>query len=242
MAAPSDNELVTQTLAGRQDAFALLVRRYQQYAYGVAVGLLSDFQLAQDVVQEAFLAAYRGLGRLRDPESFGSWLHGIVRHTAHRARRQLEQARRLQEELLPGGELLPEPPRPDAALEAEERRRLVQRALAQLSDASREAVGLYYADGLSYAEIARFLDITEAAVVGRLQRARARLREELEVVKEAFADEELPPDFAAEIRRLLQEVAAEQRDAVQAVRRLVEIGGPAVAELSQSLEAANAAV
>lgn len=238
----TDTQLVQQALQGQVEAFALLVRRYQAHAYGVAVGLLSDFHLAQDVVQEAFVAAYRGLGQLREPERFGSWLHGIVRHTAHRALRQLEQARRLQAQLAVAEELLPEPSRPDADLEAEERRRLVEQALARLSEASREAVGLYYADGLSYAEMARFLNVSEAAVLGRLQRARARLREELEVVEEAFAHEDLPPDFTAEIRRLLQEVTAHQRHQSEVVRRLVEIGVPAVPELTQSLEVANLAV
>ncbi|MFA6109057.1 MAG: sigma-70 family RNA polymerase sigma factor [Candidatus Latescibacterota bacterium] len=238
----TDAQLVQQALQGQADAFALLVRRYQAHAYGVAVGLLSDFHLAQDVVQEALVAAYRDLGRLRQPERFGSWLHGIVRHTAGRARRQLEQARRLQAQLAVTGDLRTEPSRPDADLEAEERRRLVEQALAQLSEASREAVGLYYADGLSYAEMARFLNVSEAAVLGRLQRARARLREELEVVKEAFAHEDLPPDFAAEIRRLLQTVVAHQSHQGDVVRQLVEIGVPAVPELTQFLEAANLAV
>lgn len=242
MDSATDAQLVQQALQGQAEAFALLVGRYQRHAYGVAVGLVSDFHLAQDVVQEAFVAAYRGLGQLRGPERFGSWLHGIVRHTAHRALRQLEQARRLQAQLASVEDLVAEPSRPDAALEAEERRQLVQQALAQLSEASREAVGLYYADGLSYAEMARFLNVSEAAVLGRLQRARARLREELEVVKEAFAHEDLPPDFAAEIRRLLQAVAAHQSHQSEVVRRLVEIGVPAVSELTQSLEAANLAV
>jgi len=63
---------VAKTLAGDGEAFARLVRRYQDYAYGTAIGLLSDFDLARDAVQEAFLLAYRDLGKLRDAERFAA--------------------------------------------------------------------------------------------------------------------------------------------------------------------------
>lgn len=231
----TDAGLVHEALGGSGEAFALLVRRYQSYAYGVAAALLSDFDLAQDVVQETFLTAYRNLGKLREPERFGSWLHGIVRHTSHRARRELAQLRRLETGLIPERGLLAEPPRPDAEVEDGERRALVGRALDKLTDANREVVGLYYADGLSYADIARFLNVTETAVQGRLQRARARLREELQVIEDVFEQEGLPADFSDDIKRLLDEVAASQREHGDAVRRLVEIGVPAVQELADSL-------
>ena len=66
-----DGVLVAETLAGQREAYCVLVRRYQDYAYGVAVGVLSDFDLARDVVQEAFLAAYRDLRKLKSPDRFG---------------------------------------------------------------------------------------------------------------------------------------------------------------------------
>jgi len=231
----TDAGLVHESLGGSAEAFALLVRRYQGYAYSVAAALLSDFELAQDVVQEAFLTAYGSLGKLREPERFGSWLHGIVRHTSHRARRELAQVRRLEVGLTPERGLLAEPPRPDLGVEERERRAMVGRALEKLSDANREVVGLYYTDGLSYADIARFLDVTETAVQGRLQRARTRLREELDVVKDAFEHEELPESFSDDTKQLLDEVAASRRSHGDAVRRLVEIGVPAVQELADSL-------
>ena len=53
----TDAAAIADTLAGRPEAFAYPVRKYQDYAYGTAVGILSDFDLARDVVQEAFLCA-----------------------------------------------------------------------------------------------------------------------------------------------------------------------------------------
>ena len=250
----AEARLVADAIAGSGEAFATLVRRYQAYAYGVAVGLLTDFDLARDVVQEAFLAAYRDLGKLEEPQRFGGWLRGIVRHMAFRALRDLERVRGLTEELAKA-EYAPAPSRrPDESAEEEERRRIVSEALKRLSERSREVVGLYYVDGLSYADIAGFLNVTETAVQGRLQRARAQLREELTVVEETFEREELPEDFAAEITRLLEEVAAprtrppgqvrqsRKKDRGRAVKRLQEIGAPAVDPLCEALEDPRGAV
>ncbi|MBM4080661.1 MAG: sigma-70 family RNA polymerase sigma factor [Planctomycetes bacterium] len=189
--------------------------------------------MARDVVQEAFLAAYRDLRKLRDPARFAGWLRGIVRHTAHRALREMEQVRRLAEEL----QRAPEPVAPpsDQSAEDAERRELVRRALGELSEKNREAVSLYYVDGFSYAEIAGFLGVTEATVLGRLQRARAQLRKELAMVKDTFKKQELPRDFSDEIKRLLDSVAAESQERQAAVKRLAEIGAPAVDPLCEAM-------
>ena len=96
----TDDALVGRALAGDRDAFAELVLRYQDYAYGTAVAMLSDFDLARDVVQEAFLCAWRDLRKLKDGERFGGWLHGIVRNMARRARRELARVRALAAEIL----------------------------------------------------------------------------------------------------------------------------------------------
>ena len=125
----TEARLVAEVLAGSGEAFASLVQRYQEYAYGVAVGLLTDFELARDVVQEAFMAAYRDLGKLKEPERFGGWLHGIVRHMSFRALRDLDRVRGLTEELRKA-DFAPAPSRrPDETAEDEEQRRIVSEAL-----------------------------------------------------------------------------------------------------------------
>ena len=236
MKTQDDAELVREVLAGRREAFTTLVHRYQDFAYGVAIGILSDFDLARDVVQEAFLSAYCDLGKLRDPDRFAGWLYGIVRHMSLRARRELENVRAVAEELVLTGETVARPPSPDQAVEEDEKRELVQQALQGLSEKSREAVSLYYVDGMSYADIAGLLDVTETAVQGRLQRARAKLREELAMVKEAFGEEELSEDFSDEVKRLLDTVAVRAEERRQTVKRLTEIGAGAVDPLCEALE------
>jgi RNA polymerase sigma factor (sigma-70 family) len=84
----SNTTLVIKAQMGDHEAFAQLVQKHQHYAYGVAIGMLSDFDLAQDVVQEAFILAFQDLKKLHDPTRFSGWLRGIVRNTAHRAFRE----------------------------------------------------------------------------------------------------------------------------------------------------------
>jgi RNA polymerase sigma-70 factor, ECF subfamily len=238
----TDTFLVGETQNGSEPAFACLVRRYQAYAYGVAAALVSDFALAQDIVQESFLTSYRNLHRLRDPERFSSWLHGIVRRTALRARRDLARAERLRVALVPEHGLLPEPEAPDRSIERLESRQQVRCAMQRLSDVHREVVGLHYSAELSYAEIARFLDITPNAVQGRLQRARVQLREELKVVGETFRNEELPEDFAEQVQQLLRRVQTKQASKTDAVRALEQMGASAIDELCRVVGDADGAV
>jgi len=229
----SDAALVSAVLSGQREAFAALVRRYQDYAYGIAIGILSDFDLARDVVQEAFLCAYRDLSKLKDRSRFAGWLRGIVRHTAHRALRELESIRSLAEKLGRRRELFA-PPAHQSAEEAE-RRETVRQALGRLNEKNCEAVSLYYVDGLSCADIAEFLGVTKATVQGRLQRARAKLRKELAMVEGTFKEKQLPEDFSEEVKRLLDAAAKRGWEHQLAVNRLVDIGAPAVDPLCRAL-------
>jgi len=231
----TEAELVAKVLGGEREAFATLVRRYQDYAYGTAIGMLADFDLARDVVQEAFLCAYRDLRKLKDPSRFAGWLHGIVRHTAHRALRELHRVQALAEQLSRTAPSFAVAPSPDRAAEETEVRAIVRKALARLGEKNREAVSLYYVDGLSYTDIAGFLGVTETTVRGRLQRGRAELRKELTMVAQTFKDEQLPADFSAEIQRLLDAATANAEEREASIRRLAEIGEPAVNPLCEAL-------
>jgi RNA polymerase sigma-70 factor (ECF subfamily) len=76
--------VVRQAKGGSLDAFEQVTRRFQHMAFGYALSLVRDFQQAEDVVQEAFVAAWFALPTLADPAAFPAWLRAIVRHQAHR--------------------------------------------------------------------------------------------------------------------------------------------------------------
>ena len=231
-----DETLVREALAGHGEAFAELVRRYQDYAYGTAIGMLSDFDLARDVVQEAFLCAYRDLGKLKDAARFGGWLHGIVRNMARRALRELGRVRALAADMGGAPEIVDPGPRPDESAVDSERRQIVRQALQRLGGPNREVISLFYVDGLSYADIAGHLGVTEATVLGRLQRGRAELKKELlTMVEETFRKEPLPEDFAAQVRQLLETAAADGRQREKTLDSLAEIGSGAVDPLCEAM-------
>src|SRR6202795_4246673 len=80
--------LVRRASGGDVAAFVDLTRRFQHVAFGSALALVRDFQQAEDVVQESFLAAWSALPSLADPAAFPGWLRGIVRHHAFRILRR----------------------------------------------------------------------------------------------------------------------------------------------------------
>ncbi len=86
----TDEALVEQARRGSSSAFAELVALYQNRAYATAIGVLSDF----DAAQEAFLCAYSDLAKLKEPSRFGAWVSGIARFTAHKALRDRGKAQR----------------------------------------------------------------------------------------------------------------------------------------------------
>ena len=168
--------VVNCIILGRAEAFAVLVRRYQDHAYGAAIGRLSDFELARDVVQEAFLCAYRDLRRLRNPARFGGWLRGIVRHRCLRRLRRRDAALgrlALDEGQTAEGEGCPSPE------ELVQRRDLLARALFDLPRSERDVVTLFYLEERNYKEVAKILGIPMGTLKTHLNRARALLRDAL---------------------------------------------------------------
>jgi HEAT repeat protein len=127
-------------------------------------------------------------------------------------------------------------PRPDESAMDVERRQIVRQALARLGRPNREALSLFYVDGLSYADIAGYLGVTEATVLGRLQRGRSQLKKELlTMVEDTFKQQELPEDFAAQVEQLLAAGAAESQRRQDALGQLMELGAPAVDPLCEAM-------
>jgi RNA polymerase sigma-70 factor (ECF subfamily) len=175
---PTDEDLVAAVARGDDDALAQLYDRYARPAYGLALRILRDPALAQDAVQDAFLAVWRTAAAF-DPERgrAQTWLLTLVhRRTVDVVRR--EQRRRAD----PLPEQLPEPVEggTDDAADLRERRRRVQAALARLADDQRQALELAYYGGLSQSELAERLGVPLGTVKSRMYVALARLRELLD--------------------------------------------------------------
>ena len=198
MAARSSIDLVAEARDGSHVAFAALVDRYHASVSRVIASRLGRGRPdGEDIMQQTFAAAWFELPQLRTPEKFGAWLNGIAQNLA---RRWIRNETRYREILVAQG-------RPEHVLRDERRGANASWAtlsehLAELPGDQREAVTLHYRHGMSYAEIGSELSVPVSTVLGRLQRARRRLREE-----HGPMAAQLRLDITPDLRAFLQEHA-----------------------------------
>ena len=175
-----DAELVEQARHGDADAYGELVRRYQDVAARVAYLVTGADADVEDVVQEAFVRAYRALGRFRAGAPFRPWILRIVANEARNRRRSAGRRARLTlrvaDDRDPSGDAAPSPE--DAVVSAEERAVLME-AMSRLREDDQMVLGYRFLVGLSEHETAEALGVRPGTVKSRTSRALTRLREEL---------------------------------------------------------------
>lgn len=172
-------ELVALAKAGDRGAFDELVKATYAQTYTLALRLTHDEEDARDVVQEAYLRAYKGLKKFREDAQFTTWLYRITANCAatHLGKGNRHRHEDLDEQI----QLFDERPEadPEASTDASLLRDRVSTALKHLPPRLRAVVVLRDVYDLPHDEIARELGITEAAAKVRLHRARKQLRERL---------------------------------------------------------------
>jgi RNA polymerase sigma-70 factor (ECF subfamily) len=187
----SDLDAVARAREGDQEAFRVLVERYQGRAHRLALRVLRDEEQARDAVQDAFLKVHSNLGRFENRSSFYTWLYRLVMNVCLEAKRRDRSSRFVDTpelgdlERIATHESMPASEQkwrsheeaPDEAFDRAQLRDAVARAITALPDASRETLILREIEGLSYAEIAEALDIPKGTVMSRLHYARRRVQE-----------------------------------------------------------------
>lgn len=168
-----DRRLVQQAGMGDADAYAALVRRHRDRIYRIALRMLGDPQDAEDVAQDVAIQLWTALAGFTEASSFTTWLYRVV------VNRCLNQIRRRR---FTRPVLDTDPPPAvgaDETVMAQYQARATAAAIAALPPDQRATIVLHQMEGLSYREVAAILDISEAAVRGRLHRARLNLAEAL---------------------------------------------------------------
>jgi RNA polymerase sigma-70 factor, ECF subfamily len=171
-----DNYLVAHAREGYLDAYEMLVQRHSAMAYRVALRLCGNHHDAQDIAQEALIAAWENLDRFKAESSFSTWLYQIV---TRRALNKVTRGRRrdltdlLDDAADPGTEPAVQAER-NLAVDA------VTDALAALPFPQRTVVVLHHFEGLSYAEVGEVTNSSVPAVRSHLFRARRTLGKKLE--------------------------------------------------------------
>jgi RNA polymerase sigma factor (sigma-70 family) len=178
MDSDDDANLVARVLAGDRSSFGILIDRHRAGALAFARRLVSRAD-AEDVVQDALIAAFLAIGNLRAPERFKSWLLGIVINLC-RTRLRLRREGYFDDRY--GGRAISGFRREDAAPSAEfiqetrELHRMISDAVGALPSEMQEMVRLHYVEGLKLSEIAVLIEVPLGTVKARIHRARERLR------------------------------------------------------------------
>lgn len=192
---PHDDDvvLIARSKQGDREAFNSLVDRYSSQVYNFAYRMTSNREDAEDIYQEAFIHAFRGIHSFRSDSAFSTWLFRIVRNVYldEVKRRRSRPSVSLEESIETedgsiARDVEDDGPLPDEIIQTNERRRIVRRAISQLPSRQREILVLYDLHGFKYEEIADILEINVGTVKSRLNRARKSLRDRLYSVKELF--------------------------------------------------------
>ena len=174
----NDNALICRAQSGDEQAFVDLIQVYYPFVYAIVIGIVNNPQDAEEVVQDTFLNAYRGLAQYQEMAKFKNWLAEIARN---RARSWLRKQRidtvpidEVSEYTLATQDL------PDEQLIRREQRELIRRAMGTLSEKDRDIARAYYLDGASYDELTRAHGLSYKAIAFRLSRAKRQLSKRLQ--------------------------------------------------------------
>lgn len=179
-----DRELVLRCQRSEPDAFNELVVRHQDRVYAAVTRFCGNAEDACDIVQRAFINAFRKIGDFKNDSAFSTWIYRIAFNQAISFRRE---NRRVTVSIHGKGDdgLLVEPVDdrpPGEAMESEETQAKVRQALERLSEEDRQIIILKDIQGHSYDEIAEVLQIPKGTVRSRLHRARMDLKEKLKPI------------------------------------------------------------
>jgi RNA polymerase sigma-70 factor (ECF subfamily) len=160
----SETNLIEAATDGDIESFGLLCRKYYVAMVALGYSVLGEHQLAEDAAQESFARALVNLRTLKNKERFAAWLAGICRNVARdmlAAKTKQISSDDISQVAAPG--------------KSNENEKLIRRAIERLPESAKELVVLRYYDGLSYEQISSVLEITPAAINGRLTRAKRKM-------------------------------------------------------------------
>lgn len=177
-----ENKVIQQVLNGDQEAFAQLVQQYEKPIYNLCLRMVGNPDDAQDLAQEAFLKAWRGLQFYKFEAAFSTWLYRLTSNVCIDFLRQ--QKRRPTTSLTVGDEedenaeleIQDHRPLPEEQMVQQEKQKAVTDAMNQLDDEFRMLLTLRVMEERSYEQIAEIMDLKVGTVKSRISRAREKLR------------------------------------------------------------------
>ena len=205
-------ELIHRILSGDDEAFSVLVGKYQRRVHALIWRKVGDFHIAEEITQDAFLQVYKKLSTLKNPKLFDGWLYVIAnRLCLNWIQRNKPAIRQQSIENTPLEEIEKSS---YANYEAEHReaeatehhREIVKNLLETLPESERTVMTLHYLGEMTCQAIGEFLGVSPNTVKSRLQRARDRLKEQENMIRETFGSVQLPANFTENIIRQVAEI------------------------------------
>jgi RNA polymerase sigma-70 factor (ECF subfamily) len=208
LAMSEDRCFVQRCLNGEKDAFGALVDKYKNAVYGLAYREVRNFEDAQDIGQEVFIAAYKNLHTLKHPHRFGSWIYTI---TVNQCRMWLRKRARNPLTIASADGRESEFALQNRAIQQNRERKISDRlhdAIDELPESSRLVVILYYINGLTCKEIAAFTGTKLNTVKSKLNRARDALRMHLtEVPDQATVQHSVSSRFTSKVLGVIENLS-----------------------------------
>ena len=179
----SNSELVKKSQLGDKSAFEELVKRHQELVFSLSFKLTGNRELANDVAQEAFIRAWKAIGKFRGDSTFGTWIYRITVNTAWTLRKKAKKHYSLNIEDTQEPVVVDEKKDPELVAINSDLSLVLRKVLNQIPLEQRIIVELKNIEGRSHKEIADYLDISVTAAKVRLHRAHQKLRNILEEIE-----------------------------------------------------------
>ena len=203
-----DVQLIQRALEGDDDAFSVLVRKYQKQVHALAWRKIGDFHIAEEITQDTFLKAYKKLPTLKEPQRFASWLYVIAANRCSSWLRKkrlwtqpLEKLEETDNEQIQTGTYSGYVAAENERTTAEAQRDVVKKLLARLQESERTVITLHYFGEMSCTEIGTFLGVSTNTIKSRLRRAQQRLKKEEPMIREALDNFQITPNLTENIMR-----------------------------------------
>ncbi|MDE0399855.1 MAG: sigma-70 family RNA polymerase sigma factor [Candidatus Poribacteria bacterium] len=203
-----DVQLIQRVLEGDDDAFSVLVRKYQKQVHALAWRKIGDFHTAEEITQDTFLSAYKKLPTLKEPQRFDSWLYVIAANRCSSWLRKkrlwtqpLEKIEETDNAHVQTGTYSGYVAAENERTTAEAQRDVVKKLLEKLQESERTVITLHYFGEMSCTEIGTFLGVSANTIKSRLRRAQQRLKKEEPMIREALENFKITPNLTENIMR-----------------------------------------
>ncbi|MHC4791341.1 MAG: RNA polymerase sigma factor [Planctomycetota bacterium] len=223
----SEAELLEASLAGNREAFGTIVERYQSLICGITYSAMGDLAKSEELAQETFIRAWKGLGQLKDSGKFQAWLCTIARNLI---RKSIKSRQRdiinTAEPLEDMGAVKSAEPGPVETVISKEQEEVVWRALREIPEQFREPMVLFYREQQSVRQVATGLELSEDVAKQRLSRGRRMLKKQVAALVEETLGKTRPGKiFTVAVIAALPAVSAEA--AIAAVAGITAKTAPA---------------